>query len=311
MTCNWEKLGLVYECPGDGSWRHSSALTPTAIQLSDCTIRVYAGFRDQFGVSRIGYVDVDAATPNKIKKISNKPSLDVGAPGMFDDNGVILGDIIKVGSVLRMYYVGFQLVNSVKFLAYSGVAISEDFGETFERYTEVPILDRADEGKFIRAIHSVQKIGNEFWVWYAVGNGWEQIDGVPYPQYDINILKSSDGLSFGEVGQKCIRNNSHNAEYRIGRPRVFRDKSGYVMNFTYGTLDGRYQAGQAKSNDGLSWNRDDSEFGLMPSKVGWDSLHLSYPCIVTTHQNDTFMFYNGNNMGSEGFGVAKLTRVMK
>ena len=36
---------------------------------------------------------------------------------MFDDNGVILGYLIKVGNKIYMYYVGFQLVKKSKFLA--------------------------------------------------------------------------------------------------------------------------------------------------------------------------------------------------
>ena len=47
--------------------------------------------------------------PQVIKGVSQQPVLDLGAPGMFDDNGVILGDVIEVSEdELRLYYVGFQ-----------------------------------------------------------------------------------------------------------------------------------------------------------------------------------------------------------
>lgn len=301
----WEKKGLLYYSPKDGSWRDNSALTPTAFLLNDETIRIYASFRDTEGVGRIGYVDVDSVNPNKILKISKEPVLDVGQDGMFDDNGVILGDVIRVENKIYMYYVGFQLVKKSKFLAYTGLAISEDNGETFKRLKKTPILDRENEALYIRAIHSVIYEDNKFKVWYATGNGWENINGIDFPQYDINYIESKDGIHFDNQGVKCIENNKENLEYRIGRPRTYKKNGLYIMNFTYGTIDGRYIAGQAFSNDGIKWNRDDNSLGISISKDGWDSIHLSYPSILTANDR-TFMFYNGNNMGQDGFGYAEL-----
>lgn len=301
----WLKKCLVYIPPLDNSWRDNSALTPTAFLLNENVIRNYVSFRDTNGIGRIGYVDVDANNPSNVLKISDKPVLDIGKDGMFDDNGVILGDFIRVEDKIYMYYVGFQLVKKSKFLAYSGLAISSDNGETFQRYKNTPILDREDEGLYIRAIHSVIYEDNKFKIWYATGNGWENINGIDFPQYDINYIESKDGIHFNEAGVKCIENDRSNLEYRIGRPRVYKNNNKYIINFTYGTTDGRYIAGQASSNDGIKWNRDDKELGIELSSDGWDSIHLSYPSIVTT-KDKTYMFYNGNNMGKDGFGYAEL-----
>lgn len=301
----WEKKGLIYSPPGDGSWKDNSALTPTAIQLNESVIRIYASFRDSKGVGRIGFVDVDSANPAKILGVSSEPALNIGEAGMFDDNGVILGDIIKVNESLYMYYVGFQLVDKVKFLAYSGLAISSDGGNIFKRYSCAPVMDRSDEAKYIRAIHSVLHEDGKFKCWYATGNGWQSIEGKDYPKYDINYVESRDGICFSK-GKKVISNDIENGEYRIGRPRVYRYDGNYLMNFTYGTIDGRYIAGQAFSRDGISWDRDDSKIGIKLSEEGWDSKHLCYPCIVNTTQGRTFMFYNGNDMGYQGFGYAEL-----
>jgi len=301
---NWKKKGLIYEPPLDGSWRDNSALTPTAFLLNDNVIRVYASLRDKSGVGRIGYVDVNASNPSEVLKVSGKPVLDIGRGGMFDDNGVILGDLIRVDDKIYMYYVGFQLVGKVKFLAYTGLAISSDNGETFERVSETPILDRKDEALYIRAIHSVLFENGKFKVWYATGNGWEVINGIKYPQYDINYIESDDGISFDGETTKCIQNNKDNLEYRIGRPRVYKDNRLYIMNFTYGTTDGRYKAGQASSQDGINWLRDDDELGIELSASGWDSKHLSYPSIIKA-QGRIYMFYNGNDMGIHGFGYAE------
>lgn len=301
----WNKQGIVYSAPFDGSWRDNSALTPTAFQLNKDVIRVYCSFRDKQGVGRIGYVDVDSSDPTVVLDISKTPVLDIGAKGRFDDNGVILGDVIRYKDRIYMYYVGFQLVKKAKFLAYSGLALSTDEGETFSRISQAPILDRTDEGLVIRAIHSVIYEGGCFKVWYAVGNGWEIIEGVEYPQYDINYIESPDGVNFEKAGVKCLQNDKDNLEYRIGRPRVYRSGNEYIMNFTYGTTDGRYFPGQASSIDGSVWKRKDDDLGVELSESGWDSTHLSYPSIITV-KNNTYMFYNGNEMGLNGFGVAEL-----
>ena len=120
----WEKKGLIYNAPHDGGWRDNSALTPTPIQLNSSTIRVLCSFRDPQGIGRIGFVDVDSSNPSIIKSISPAPIIDIGEPGSFDDNGVILGDIIRFQNSYYLYYVGFQLVEKVKFLAFTGLAIS-------------------------------------------------------------------------------------------------------------------------------------------------------------------------------------------
>lgn len=301
----WNKKGMIYSTPKNGTWKDNSALTPTAFLLDEKTIRVFASFRDTNGTGRIGYVDVDSTNPSRILKISEKPVLDIGLNGMFDDNGVILGDLIRVNNKIYMYYVGFQLVKKTKFLAYTGLAISEDNGETFKRYKNTPVMDRADEALYIRAIHSVIYEDNKFKFWYATGSGWENIDGIDYPQYDINYIESSDGIIFNESGIKCILNDEENLEYRIGRPRTYKKDNKYIMNFTYGTRDDKYIAGQAISNDGIVWNRNDKLLGIELSTEGWDSTHLSYPSIITV-KDKTYMFYNGNNMGKDGFGYAEL-----
>ena len=90
----WGKKGLIY-CPdGTLGWAKYAVKTPTPIILGD-KIRIYCGFRDNDGVSRIGYIDVCPENPLKVINISSKPVLDIGENGHFDDNGMILGDVLQ------------------------------------------------------------------------------------------------------------------------------------------------------------------------------------------------------------------------
>lgn len=299
----WKKKGLIYSPDPNIDWRNNSALTPTPIILDDKTIRIYAGFRDKNGISRIGYVDVDGENPSKVLKISEKPVLDVGIPGTFDDNGIILGDLIKFNNKIYMYYVGFQLVEKVKFLAFTGLAISNDNGENFIRYSKSPVLDRSNDELYIRAIHTIIYDNGVWKAWTGTGNDWQNIDGKVFPKYDIRYYESKDGIHFNDTGIICI--SPKNREYRIGRPRVYKINNKYIMFYTYGTLSKEYLSGYAESLDGVNWIRKDTEIGINLSTSGWDSHHLAYPSIITFN-NKTFMFYNGNDMGYDGFGYAEL-----
>ena len=302
---NWEKKGLIYSPSFDGSWKDNSALTPTPFLLDDKTIRVYGGFRDTSGVSRIGYVDLDTNNPTKIIKVSEKPVLDIGRAGNFDDNGVILGDIFRKEDEVWMYYIGFQLVKNVKFLAYTGLAISKDNGESFQRFKETPVLDRADNSLFFNAIHSVIYEDGKFKCWLGAGSSWQEINGTDYPSYNVKYIESEDGLNFYGESIDCL-NFTSDSEYRIGRPRVWKRDGVYKIIFTWGDKQGNYQMGYAESEDGKVWKRNDKKLNFYPSKnKEWDSKWVSYGVPVELN-NHIYMFYNGNNMGREGFGLAIL-----
>lgn len=300
----WKKLGLVFHQQGNGDWAANSALTPTPVLLDHDILRVYAGFRDKEGISRIGYVDLDANNPTTIKSVSRKPVLDIGSPGCFDDNGVILGDIVHHNGILRMYYVGFQLIKKAKFLAFTGVAESNDNGESFSRLTTVPVMDRAHGASTIRAIHSVLYEDGYWKIWYAAGDNWQQIKDKTYPKYNIWYTESQDGISFPNPSKLCI--DVRDKEYRIGRPSVYKNDDKYYMFYTKGSTSGDdYFPGLAISHNGIDWNRIDDHFGMTLSNNDFDSIHLCYPRLVEA-KNRTYCVYNGNYMGVDGFGVAEL-----
>lgn len=298
------KKGFIFSADERIEWAVNTFMCPTPILINEENIRVYGSCRDEKGQARIGFVDVAANNPQNILKVSKKPVLDIGEDGMFDDNGVILGDVIKVGDLYYMYYVGFQIPRKAKFMANTGLAISKD-GENFERYKKTPIADRTDNAPFGRCIHTVLQDEGIFKIWYAVIYGWEFIDGRPYPRYNIRYMESPDGIHMpDEEGISCITCRGN--EYRIGRPRVIKRKDNlYEMRYTYDTRDKEYIAGFATSPDGVNWHRDDEKSGLVKSLEGWDSEMACYPVELKTKYG-TYLFYDGNGMGTDGFGYAIL-----
>lgn len=303
----WTKKGLVFETArhGVGGWMCHSALTPTPYRIDDELIRVYAGFRDADGVSRIGYVDVQADDPASVVRVSTEPVLDIGRDGCFDDNGVILGDVVDAPGGLHMFYVGFQRVAKAKFLAFTGLAVSTDGGDHFRRVQETPILDRAPGRSTIGAVHSVIHENGRWRIWYAAGDDWETIGGQPFPRYHTRYVETDDLAVMPHEDQVCLL--PRGSEYRIGRPRVYRLGGRYVMYFTRGNLTGEYFPGVAYSDDGIGWERRDEEFGMTLSASGWDSRIICYPALIR-QRDKLLMFYNGNDMGMDGFGVAEIDR---
>lgn len=143
----WEKKGLIY-CPkNENSWMKDFAMLPTPLLMGD-VLRIFIGFCDNNNVGRIGYVDVNPENPSEIRGVSQKPVLDIGRKGCFDDNGVVPISIIKKEKEIFLYYVGFQLGVKIPYYMFGGLAISRNGGETFERYSESPILDRIGDDDF-------------------------------------------------------------------------------------------------------------------------------------------------------------------
>lgn len=299
----WIKKGLIYGPDGKSSWAKHSALQPTPILLDDETIRVYAGFRDEQGVSRIGHVDVDANNPSVVLKVSEKPVLDVGMPGTFDENGVVPCAIIERDNKLYLYYAGYQLGQKVRFYGFAGLAISDNGGDSFKRYSKVPIMDRTDEALFFRAIHSMIFDDGVWKVWYGAGSEFIKGKTKTLPSYNIRYIESNDGINFERKGIVCI--DIKEDEYRVGRPYVIKTETDYKMFYGSGTESKTYALAYAESKDGIKWVRKDEKIGIYLSKSGWDSQMMAYPSVLH-YKTNVYMFYNGNNYGESGFGYAVL-----
>jgi hypothetical protein len=299
----WINRGLIYKPVGDVSWAEHSALQPTPIVRDRRVVRVYAGFRDRGGVSRIGFVDLDAQDPCRVLSVSNEPVLDIGSPGMFDENGVVPCSIIERDNELYLYYAGYQLGQKVKFCVFGGLAISRNGGKSFQRYWRVPICDRTDREPYFRVIHSLISEKGAWRVWYGGGDSFSESGGKQLPEYDIRHAHSPDGITLSDEFTVCLETAGD--EYRVGRPYVTKTTSGYQMFFCAGTARTGYRLAYADSVDGLSWIRKDEELGFNASGEQWDSNMQAYPSVIRLGAK-TYMFYNGNDYGREGFGLAEL-----
>ena len=300
----WLKKGLIYGPTGESPWANNSALQPTPHLRSDAgVIRVFAGFRDKEGASRVGFVDVAADNPAEVLRVSEKPALDLGISGAFDENGVVPCAISERDGKLYLFYAGYQLGKKVKFFVFGGLAISDDGGESFQRYSQVPVCDRTDSELFFRVIHTIMLDQGTWKAWYGGGSEFEVEDGRQYPRYNIRYAESPDGIHLNNEFKVCIDMSA--GEYRVGRPYVIKENGMYKMFYGAGTKEEGYRLAYAESEDGVNWRRKDNEIGIDVSASGWDSRMQAYPAVVQ-HHDETYLFYNGNDYGREGFGYAVL-----
>lgn len=299
---NWRKLGLVYAPAGDEWWARSYATIPTAEVVDGTTVRVYFAAVDDTKRGRIGFVEINPAEPKKILHKSTEPVLGIGEAGAFDDSGVNPSCIVQHAGETLLYYIGWQRSEAVPYLLFAGLAKRNSAGQ-FERLQRVPVLDRTNAEPYLRSATSIM-IEETFRAWYVSADSWTEINGKPYPTYRIRYAESPDGISWSAHESVSI-DFVGTDEFGLGRPWVIKDGSVYRMWYSIRSRTSPYSLGYAESTDGYVWERKDSEAGLTTSQLGWDSEMVCYPCVVDVG-GSRYMFYNGNQHGSTGFGLAVL-----
>lgn len=302
----WQKKGVVWRPDGSLSWARSHATCPTPVLLHDGRLRVFVQCRDSANVGRVGFVDLDSHDPTRIVRVAEHPVLNIGRQGTFDDNGVLQTCVIRIDGRLVMYYVGFELSTKIRYRLFTGIAVSDDDGESFVRFSEVPVLDRKDGERFFRGGPFVYKEANgTYTMIYVSGDGWIHIDGKEMPVYDLRRISSIDGFNW--LGESSIILSHHpESEHGFGRPYVLKYEGGYALYYSIRKKSPcAYRMGYAESADGVAWERKDSILNLDVTQGSWDGESIEYAAPFSVG-GKTWLFYNGNDFGGTGFGLAEL-----
>ncbi len=208
--------------------------------------------RDAAGVGRIGWVDVDPRDPRRVLRSAEQPVLDIGVPGAFDDNGVFPTSVVRLpDGRLYLYYVGFELCHHIRYRLLSGLAVSEDDGDSFRRVQATPVLERSHEELHFRCAPFVERAGTGFRMWYVAGSQWETVAGKAMPCYDIRRIESADGVHWPAAGEAVLPlDRAH--EHGLGRPFVVADAQGWRMHLSVRQREpAAYRLGLARSRDGV------------------------------------------------------------
>ncbi|MFC7773614.1 hypothetical protein [Flavobacterium sp. GCM10027622] len=303
----WIKKGNIFNVDGAFDWNKSHAQVPVADLLED-RIRIYYASRDTLGRSNVSYIEVEKYNPEKIIYKHTKPLFELGNLGAFDDSGIMPSSIITLGDKKYLYYIGWTTRGTVPFQNAVGLAVSEDGGATFTRFSEGPIISINFIEPYFSGTSFVFFEDSLFKMWYLSCIKWEKIEGKAEPIYNIKYAESPDGIKWNQTGKVAIE--LKNDEGGLVSASVIKEEGKYKMWFGKrkksdyrNNVDNSYKIGYAESSDGVDWVRKDNEVGIEISKEGWDSEMMSYP-YVFKNDNELIMLYNGNGFGKTGFGYA-------
>ncbi|WP_417237395.1 hypothetical protein [Bizionia paragorgiae] len=312
----WEKLGKVFD-PSEHDtpeWMQQFAQAPCAV-LFDDFVRIYFSCRpkpDEKGqyTSYSAYVDLDRNNLFKIKELSEVPILPLGDLGNFDEFGIYPVSVIKDKELFKLYYAGWTRCESVPFNVNIGYATSIDNGKTFTKLGKGPILSYSLDEPFVLSGPKIRKFNGRYYLFYIAGSKWILDKGKPEPIYKIRMAESADGINWKKLNKNIILNKIEENEAQAS-PDVFFLNGKYRMFFCYRhskgyrSKTGGYRIGYAESSDLINWDRKDDMAGIDVSETGWDSEMVSYPHIFML-EDEIYMFYLGNGVGKNGFGMAKL-----
>ena len=295
-------------------WMHTHAQTPSVLVCDTC-VRIFfctrppADSEGQF-TSLIGFIDVDKSSLSTIKCVSSAPPLSLGQGGTFDEYGTNPVSVIRVGDEVRAYYAGWTRCESVPFNAAIGVASSRDNGYSFHRFGPGPILSYSPDEPFVIGSPKIRRFDDVWYLHYAVGRNWLLSQGRAEPVYRIRHAISSDGLDWTKAGRDIIEARLGPEECQAGADITFYGGL-YHMFFSYRhATDFKnkargYRIGYAYSSDLMNWTRRDESVGIDVSEKGWDSEMVSYAHVFEANST-LYMLYQGNGVGRDGFGLAKL-----
>lgn len=313
----WIKKGLVFipQKVEGKDWIKSFAQAPAVLEFDDY-LRVYFSCRpnpDKNGqyVSYSAFVDLDKKNLFNILNVSSEPILKLGNRGCFDEFGTYPTSVIRRDSEVWAYYAGWTRCESVPFNVAIGLGISKNGGVSFDKYGNGgPILSYSTNEPFILSGPKIRYFKNEYYLFYIAGRNWIPNDGKPEPVYKIRMATSSDGVNWVKADRDLIQSRIDLNEAQASPDVIYRNNK-YHMFFCYrhglnyrGKQNG-YRIGYAWSSDLINWFREDNKVGIDVSDEGWDSEMISYPHVFEL-DGKIYMFYLGNSVGKEGFGLAEL-----
>ena len=307
---NWKKIGLVGVPKTGFPWMHSHCQVPTAMpMMNGRRVRVFFATRTEQNRSYIGYVDLElheGSDTFSVEAVSQKPVLEPGPIGFFDEHGVYPSSVVRSEDKWYMYYIGWnQGVEAPLFYASIGLAVSED-GVNFERTSPAPLMSRSDFDPCLVTAPHVYK-DNEVWrMTYVSGVAWSRDEtGRLKSHYHIKHAESSDLLNWQRRGKVAIDFNP--GETNIARSSVVK-MSDYDYRMWYSYVHprfGKYRIGYADSKNGITWHRKDYLAGI---DVGDEFARemIGYPSVFRLGCQ-LYMLYNGDRFGEAGFGLAVLS----
>lgn len=304
----WIKRGKIFDSSfnKDGwDWMQKYTAVPVVDHIEGDLYKVYYISRNADNRSQTGYFTFRITDPTNILEISKDPILTLGPLGGCRDSLIAACSLAKTPEGDRyLYTTGWASSGRTRYYPSIGLAISRDGGETYEQYSNAPVVDKSDDDPFGQATPTVMYDNGIWRMWYASYRKWELRDGEPWPTYELRYAESTDGVNWKKYGQRIIGSDGEEA---VAKPDVIFEDGIYKMWYSYRVNYKEYKIGYAESPDAIRWERKDDIVGIDTSDEGWDSEMIEYPALFD-HAGTRYMLYNGNTFGLTGIGLAELEK---
>jgi hypothetical protein len=302
----WKSEGLIFNPSKKINVIKSHGWVPTPFKINDNIFKVFYAGRDKYNHSNIFSFDY-SFKEKKIKKYSKKPILKKGRLGCFDDCAVIPSHIIKINNKIYLYYIGWTRGVSVPYISSLGLALSNKINGNFKKYSEAPILGRNKNDPIFTASCFVYKNKKNYEMIYTSNKSWKN-NSFFIPNYNLKIASSKNGVYWNTNSNFLLKNKS-TKEIAITRPWLIYEKKKKFLFYSYKDYKNKgrnYKIGYAEKYEN-KWIRKDKNMKFQISNKGFDKNMQEYGSIVK-HDNNLYMFYNGNNYGEDGIGLARLEK---
>ena len=254
----WRKRGLIYATDARLPWASSHAQIPTVAGMQGDELQILFSCRDTLNRSRIARLDVRRDAPGEILRVHSDPVLPLGKTGTFDDCGMMPSCVVENKGIRYLYYIGWNVRNTVPYHNSVGLAVSEDGGRSYRRLFTGPVMDRTAQEPYFCGTTCV-RIENGVWRnWYLSCTGWDTIAGKAEPRYHLKYAESDDGIHWKRDGVVAI-DYADTREGGIVRASVHKTGDLWRMWYCYRRQVGyrtdpaaSYRVGYAESGDGRS-----------------------------------------------------------
>ena len=275
----------------------SHAANPVVIKVNRSIFRIFFNSRDEKQRSSVYSIDFDLSTL-RLMPDSLKVQFLLNSPNSYFKDGVSLGSHFELNGLNWVGFMGWINPSDKHWYGTIGkFQLNDNFD--FERIEENPWFDLDNYDQTSLSYPAVYTSKNTMHVWYGTTLAWDGGNGEM-----IHILKE-------KISKDCVRFESTNrvVEWKMGesqafsRPSVLQIHDKFLMAYSVRGNKTRYRIGFGLIEDHSSIVKQMCTFSTSTSK--WESEMVEYPYLVS-HGDSIFMFYNGNDYGKSGIGLAQL-----
>ena len=272
---------------------------PTPFYLGRAKLRIFFSSRNEQNKSSVCFFDVDM---RRLEIINSEVNILLNInnhENCFFSDGVSLGNIFNKENKYFLSFMGWDLSDKKPWKGTVGVAEIDPYKPSILCLPEVPTIDTLNGSDSSLSYPTIKVIGDELYIWY--GNTVKKNAGNGEMLHTIHLSVLKEGNVVRHKGQ--VIDYLINESQAFSRPSIIEHHGMLNMFYSVRGADSNYQINRSISSDGLLWKKAD--FHMVGAADPAESDMQCYP-YVTCLEDDIYLFYNGNNYGRSGIGLAVL-----